>query len=101
VPPVEQAGWSNDSVATAKPKEYVMKVSTTPKLVVATALAVAALGTTAAAQAGLGVPQNQANGIIAPGTHANGLGVPQKHAAIIGVLKQANVLGVRKAGGET
>ena len=46
-----------------------MHVAKLPKLVVATALTVAALGATPLAHAGLGIPQK----------HPDGLGTPQKH----------------------
>ena len=81
------------------------------KLVVATALAVAALGATPLAQAGLGMPQKHPDiiavkhpNIIAILKHPDIIAV--KHPNIIAILKHPDINGVlkhadmRKAGGD-
>ena len=67
---------------------------TKPKLVVATALAIAALAATPLAEAGLGMPQKHPDAEKRPHIIA-----VLKHPGIIAVLKHPDVLGVRKSGG--
>ena len=74
-----------------------------PKLVAATALAIAALAATPLAEAGLGIPQKHPDAqkrphIIAVLKHPEIIAV-LKHPGIIAVLKHPDVLGVRKSGG--
>ena len=77
--------WSTTAPATRREtheRSSAMHASKLPKLVLATALTVAALGATPLAHAGIGVPQK----------HPDGLGIPQKHPD--GRAKLASIIAI-------